>query len=307
MLLRLVGRSHALVENFRPGVMARLGLGYARLSAINPALVMCSITGYGQDGPYAGRPGHDMNFLAGAGYWAVPSQVDDVVARPRVRLSDYCGAMYAALALAVAMMTAKESGRGEHLDLSLQDAMSAWTAPGIDALRHTGADVEALDHVMPDNDVFRTADGRYLVLGILEDKFWLALADVLSPLCPALAAERYRTRRGRLANKRELSACLKALIVSRTLAQWAALLDPETIPWTPVPEPREWFGDAHVRARGMVRRHPDGGLDLRFPVRFSGRWAPSSGMAPALDQHRAGILDWLAGGAMPGKVEPPCS
>ncbi|MEK7944358.1 CoA transferase [Pigmentiphaga sp. YJ18] len=307
LLLALASRSHALVENFRPGVMERLGLGYARLSAANPALVMCSISGYGQDGPYAARPGHDMNFLAGAGYWAVPSQIDDVVARPRVRLSDYCGSMYAALALVVAMMTARESGRGEHLDLSLQDAMTAWTAPGIDALRHTGTDVEGLDHVMPDNDVFRTADGRHLVLGILEDKFWLALSDVLAPLCPGLDAAEYRTRRGRLANKRELSSRLKALIASRTLAQWAALLDPELIPWTPVPQPHEWLDDAHVRARGMVQRHPDGGLDLRFPVRFSGHWAPASGTAPALDQHRAGILAWLAGGAMPGKKESSCS
>jgi crotonobetainyl-CoA:carnitine CoA-transferase CaiB-like acyl-CoA transferase len=153
--------------------MDRLGLGYRALCAENPRIVMCSISGFGQTGPYAADPGHDLNYLALAGFWAVPAQVEDRVARPRVRVSDYAAAAYASLSLAVAIMSARQSGQGQHLDVSIHDAILAWTAGSAwTAHRAAQAGTDA-PGVMPDNDIFETADGRHMVLGIMENKFWL--------------------------------------------------------------------------------------------------------------------------------------
>lgn len=298
VLLGLARRSQALIEGFRPGVMERLGVGYGHLRAVNPALVLCSISGFGQTGPYAQRAGHDLNYLALAGYWAVPSQVEDHAGRPNVRLSDYCGSMYAALSLVVAMMTARLSGQGQHLDVSLHDAMTAWTIPGVDTMvRKTGKDIEKMGHVMPDNDLFATADGRFIALGILEEKFWDTLRDTLAPDCPALCATDYATRPGRLRHKRELNRLLKALFATKTLAQWAECFGTRDIPWSPVLEYDELLDDPHVVARGVSHAPADGGSRVvKFPVKFSEGLVPHGGNAPDLDGHRVQVLRWLETG-----------
>ncbi|MGQ3113998.1 MAG: CaiB/BaiF CoA transferase family protein [Hydrogenophaga sp.] len=298
VLKGLARRSQALIEGFRPGVMDRLGVGYEALREVNPALVLCSISGFGQTGPYAQRAGHDLNYLALAGYWAVPSQVDDHTGRPNVRLSDYCGSMYAALSLVVAMMTARLSGQGQHLDVSLHDAMTAWTIPGIDSMvRKTGKDIEKMGHVMPDNDLFATADGRFIALGILEEKFWDNLRDALAPDCPALGATDFASRPDRLRHKRRLNGLLKALFATKTLGQWAEQFGTRDIPWSPVLAYDELLDDPHVVARGVSHASDDGGSRVvDFPVKFSGGIAPHSGPAPVLDGHRDQVLRWLATG-----------
>ncbi len=292
-LLRLARASDVLVEGFRPGVMARLGLDFAALARANPRLVVCSITGFGQDGPYAQRPGHDINYLALSGYWAVPSQVQDLAARPRLRLSDYCAAMHATLAILAAVDDARATGSGQHLDVSIHDAMTAWMAPGVDAVRRHGGPGDGLGHVMPDNDIFRTADGRHIALGILEEKFWTNLVQALGDEFPVLHDARYVDRPGRLAAKRDLNRRLRDIFASRTRAQWEQKLAGHEIPWAPVLEYDEVFEDEHVRARGVIQPHARGHLE-RFPVRFSKPLPATSGRVSGLDEDRLDVLDWLA-------------
>ncbi|KVE30105.1 acyl-CoA transferase [Burkholderia singularis] len=270
-LMKLVRDADALVEGFRPGVMAKLGLDYAALAQENPRIVMCSISGFGQTGPYANRPGHDLNYLAQAGYWSAPAQIEDKVARPRVRLADYAAASHAALALAVAVMSARQNGRGQHLDVSIHDTTMAWVAPAAWAARKRGADAPPPSSlVMPDNDLFETADGRHLALGILENKFWIVLRDTLGGEFPALTDVRFETRIGRLRHKNEVRAALKAVFATRTLAEWIGALASVDLPISPVLDADELFDDPHVRARGMVRKLDDGdAIALRFPVKFS--------------------------------------
>ncbi|GAB2895494.1 CoA transferase [Paralcaligenes sp. KSB-10] len=294
-LLRLVRHSHALIEGFRPGVMDRLGLSYSELRGANPALVMCSISGFGQTGPYAQRPAHDLNFLALAGYWAVPSQVDDLIGRPHVRLSDYCASMYAALAMVVALMTARQEGCGQYLDVSIHDAMMAWTAPGIDILRRaTSDDIDGMAHIMPDNDLFATSDGRYVALGILEEKFWVNLRERLRAEFPEIGSQVYDTRAERMRRKRELHTLLKGIFVSKTLAQWKQVFHGSDIPWAPVLDREEVFADPHVLDRGLLSAAPDGGgMMAGFPVRFSSGLPERSMSVPELDGSRRAIMDWL--------------
>ncbi|RXV69092.1 CoA transferase [Burkholderia stabilis] len=284
--LELVRGADAVVEGFRPGVMARLGIGYDTLALINPRIVMCSISGYGQDGPNAARPGHDLNFLAEAGYWAIPAQVDDVVGRPRVRLADYAAAMHAALALSVAVTSARANGRGQYLDVSIHDATLAWTTPAAWASRAHRAAAADAPWVMPDNDLFETADGRHLALGILEDKFWMTLGDALGDAFPALRDLRFARRAGRQRHKREVSELLKSVFASRTLDDWMRALRGFDLPVSPLLDPDELFADPHVRARG-VAREIDGALAVRFPVKFSLGLPDGDDHVPGLGEHDA--------------------
>lgn len=280
--LDMVATADAVVEGFRPGVMARLGLDYPALAAVNPRLVMCSISGFGQTGPYADRPAHDLNYLALAGYWAAPAQLDDAVARPRVRLADFAAASHAALALAVAICSARLSGVGQHLDVSIHDAILSWTAHGAWAAR-APRDADAPPAAMPDNDLFLTADGRHVALGILENHFWLALRDALGDDYPALHDARFEHRAGRQRAARDVQAVLAAMFRSRTLSQWIAVFDGLDIPFAPCLSAEELFADAHVKAREVVIEVGDeGGIATRFPVRFSLGLPPPSPLVPAL-------------------------
>lgn len=302
ILLQLVERCDVLVEGFRPGVLAKLGLDYARLARANPRLVMCSISGFGQTGPYAQRPGHDVNYMALAGYWAVPSQVHDVMGRPRLRLSDYCAAMHAALAILAAVQDARASGVGQHLDVSIHDTLTAWMAPALHAMNGPGgADIEQLPHVMPDNDVFETADGRHFALGILEESFWQNLCEALDDICPDLMAARYQTRAGRLEDKRALNDRLRALFATRSLAHWEAVFEGRDIPWAPVLRHDEVFNDPHVRHRAVTAL-TDTGRVVDFPVKFSKPLPALAQGVPKLDEHRQDILARLR---LPAHPTPP--
>ncbi|MCA7082065.1 CoA transferase [Cupriavidus sp. DB3] len=286
--LELVRDADAVVEGFRPGVMQRLGLDHAELAKVNPAIVLCSISGFGQTGPYADHAGHDLNYLALAGYWAAPVQVRDKVARPRVRVSDYAASSYAALALTVAILSARQHGRGQHLDVSIHDAVLSWTAHGAwAAQQHADAPLRS-PTVMPENDLFETPDGRHLALGILENKFWLNLRDALGGKFPSLMDPRFAERAGRQRHKVEVNALLAQIFVSRTLAQWLDTLAGVDLPISPVLNAEELLRDPHVQARGTVRQVSDPDQDrvaVRFPVRFSLGLPDGDDHVAALGEH----------------------
>lgn len=268
--LDLVRNADAVVEGFRPGVMARLGLGYEALAAVNPAIVLCSVSGFGQTGPYASHAGHDLNYLALAGYWATPVQVHDKVSRPRVRVSDYAASGYAALSLAVAIISAHQNGQGQHLDVSIHDAILSWTAHGVWAARGHEASPQASPTVMPENDLFETRDGLHLAMGILENKFWVNLCEALGDEFPALRDPRFATRAGRYGHKVEVNDLMAAVFRTRDLAEWEAFFGPLDIPFSPLLGATALFEDPHVQAREVVRSVPaEGGIAVNFPVKFS--------------------------------------
>ncbi|CAQ71351.1 putative transferase; similar to caiB/baiF CoA-transferase family; Alpha-methylacyl-CoA racemase [Cupriavidus taiwanensis LMG 19424] len=266
--LDLVRDADAVVEGFRPGVMARMGLGFDALAAVNPAIVLCSVSSFGQTGPYASHAGHDLNYLALAGYWATPVQVHDAVSRPRVRVSDYAASGYAALSLAVAIMSARANGQGQHLDVSIHDAVLSWTAHGAWTARTHEASPQASPTVMPENDLFETRDGRHLAMGILENKFWDNLCAALGDAFPALRDPRFATRAGRSGHKVAVNDLMAAVFRTRDLAEWVDFFAPFDIPFSPVLGAGELFDDPHVRAREVVRR-VEGGIAVDFPVKFS--------------------------------------
>jgi crotonobetainyl-CoA:carnitine CoA-transferase CaiB-like acyl-CoA transferase len=292
-LLRLAHDADVLVEGFRPGVMARLGLGYDVLAAINPRIVYCSVTGYGQTGPDRERPGHDLNYCADAG---VADQLGtaDGPALSNVPIADLMGgALGAAMGILAALFDAARTGRGRHVDIAMADGALAHAVMPLAALATHGrtkrAGHDTLTGALACYATYRTADGRWLALGALERKFWDALCDALErpdlkPLHRSGAADVEARLRGELAR----------LFATLPLAAWEARLRHAGGCASPVRTLEEALADPHFRERGMVVEsvHPAYGhvTQVATPVKMSGFEFALRRHAPRPGEHTAEVL-----------------
>jgi crotonobetainyl-CoA:carnitine CoA-transferase CaiB-like acyl-CoA transferase len=292
ILSRLVKKSDALIEGFRPGAMDRLGLSYDALSKNNKKLVYCSLSGFGQEGPYKTRPGHDLKFFSLAGYYSSPSQLNNIKSRPNVRMADFAAGQSAAFAMAMAMIQAKASDQGSHIDTSIFDAVATWSLPMI--LSVPDADTrETIDfpHVMADSDLFETSDGRFISIGMLEDKFWANFIKTLDDDELELKSEQFLTRRGRDKTKHELHNLLCNCFKKKTLSQWVEKLTPIETAWAPVYEGRELLDDQHLLSRELVDKAIGEHEGVtRFPASFSGERNQIKSGAPKLGNETESIL-----------------
>ena len=219
---RLVRDADFVLEGFRPGVAKRLGIDFATLSRVNGKLIHCSISGYGQTGPWRERPGHDVNYVAAAGGLAFPGQWLKPPIRSSLAIADMAGGSFAAIALLAALAERNRTGRGAQLDLSLFEAAFFWSA-----MRHSlSHDADPRAHLFPVNDVFETKDGKRLTLGILEDHFWNNFVS----LAPELQREEFSTDAKRRANGDRLSAMLEKVILTRTAGEWLRLCEENDVP-----------------------------------------------------------------------------
>lgn len=285
--LAMVADADIVVEGFRPGTLDRLGLSIRDLMDAQPRLVVGSISGFGLTGPYRDHPGHDIGFLALAGYFAVPSQLDHQLVRPQVRLADLVAGQSAALALTMAWMQAQRTAQGCHVDASIFDATMGWTAPMMLCSPVDQSPTE-LAHVMADSALYRTADGRHLCIATLEDKFWTNFVEAVRELAPALGDARWHTRHGRDQHKLALADALTQAIAAQPLSVWLDKLQGVDTAVEPVYTGREALDDPHARARGFFsERSADGKPELFFPVLFDGCKHPPLGAVPALGQRPA--------------------
>jgi crotonobetainyl-CoA:carnitine CoA-transferase CaiB-like acyl-CoA transferase len=220
--LRLVERADVVVESFRPGVMDKLGLGYAPLAARNDKLIVCSISGYGQTGPYAHRAGHDLDYIGLAGVLAMGGPAGGAPAMPGVQIADLAGgALWGATAILGALVGRARTGRGAHLDISMTEGALALLAAelgnaecGVWPTRGTAS----LNGGLACYGVYRTKDDRYLAVGALEPKFWLALNQAIGR--PPQVAELI----GSPAEQARVQGELAAIFATRTAAEWHQVL-----------------------------------------------------------------------------------
>lgn len=295
LLLRLVATADVVVEGFRPGVMDKLGIGYEVLAAANPKVVLCSISGYGQNGPYAQRAGHDINYIGYAGVLDQIGAAGGAPAIPNLQIGDLLGGTLSALfGLLAAVIDARASGQGRHVDVAMTDAALAHAifplaevlAQG--AVRPRGEDL--LTGGVPCYGVYETADGRHMAVGALEEKFWQLLCDTLGrpDLKPAHLATGAAAERAR--------AELAEIFASRPLAEWTALFDDVDCCVTPVLRLEESLDNPHLAARGMVIE-VDGVRQFAPPLRMTdfspGPFTP----APAAGEHSEQLLAELGLGA----------
>jgi crotonobetainyl-CoA:carnitine CoA-transferase CaiB-like acyl-CoA transferase len=275
-----------VVENYRPGVADRLGVGFEALRDANSAIVMCSISGFGQDGPLAGATGHDANFQAYAG--AMTTRAGAAPQPSALLVGDQGSGLAAAFAILAAVLCARRTGEGEHIDVSMADLLASWVAPmgAVDVRRQPSTGVGAGGGA-PAMGTFRTADDRWVVLGVFtEDHFWdeLCLALGLEDAVGLTVAERSAVS----ANLRDRLATV--------LSGWerdslVAALSERSVPVAPVLTREEMLEHPHFRERELLRIGPDGLLSLAHPIRYALHPALAPGQPPALDEHRSQVLE----------------
>ncbi|MGP9820009.1 CaiB/BaiF CoA transferase family protein [Salinarimonas sp. NSM] len=244
----LAREADVLVEQMRPGVMERLGLGHAALRALNPRLIVCAITGYGQEGPRAREAGHDINYQALGGLLSLAPGAPDHPATPAALVADIAGgAMPAVIDILLALRLRDLTGEGAVLDVAMTDAMAtfAWLARAQMAAtgRAPGPHGGLLTGASPRYGLYATADGGYLALGALEDKFWARACEGLG-----LAPELRDDARDPAATK----AAVAAIVRARDGAHWRATLEPLDCCATMVRTLEEAACDPHFVARGLL-------------------------------------------------------
>lgn len=254
------------LEGFRPGVAERLGVGPIMLRELNPRLIYCSLSGFGQDGPLRDSPGHDLNYIAASGaltlggHWAGPPR------RSGVPVADLAGASFALVAIVSALHERARTGRGVYLDVALADAALAFTAA-----RH-GLEGSAVSraHLYPTNDVFESDDGASIALGIIEPHFWRGFVAATADLAPDLGRAEWATETGRIADGDALHARIGAVLRSCSAAEWEQRLRQHDVPHQRVLSPAEASRTPQVQARELVMER-GGERHLPFPVRADGR------------------------------------
>jgi crotonobetainyl-CoA:carnitine CoA-transferase CaiB-like acyl-CoA transferase len=271
---KLVAGAQIVLEGFRPGVAKRLNIDFDALKKINPRLIYCSISGYGQTGPWRERPGHDVNYVAAAGGLAFPGQWLKPPTRSSLPIADMGGGTFAA----IAVLAALHEGKGAYLDLSLFEAAFFWAA-----MRHgLDAEVDPRAHIFPVNDAFETADGKRLTLGILEEHFWNNFAG----LVPELNEERFSSDALRRKNGDALSELLSNVIKTRPAADWLRLLEENDVPADLCVTP----GEASQHIQLQERKAVEEGY-AKFPVWANGRrGARIRAGTPRLGEHTREIL-----------------
>jgi formyl-CoA transferase/CoA:oxalate CoA-transferase len=286
VFLRLAEQADVVVESFRPGTADRLGIGPTQVRSRNPAVIYCSISGYGQDGPYRDWFGHDVNYLGVAGAPYLDAPVDGLPAVPGVLIGDLSSGMYAALAIVAAVRRRDLCGEGDYLDVAMADGLVAWMAPMLATAAAGGPPLKLGE--FGSYGYFEAKDGKLLALGAYENRQWIRLCAVAER--PDLEADaRFATPEGRREHATHLRGELAAVFTTRERDDWVSALTAAGVAASPVNQPNEVLADPQVVHRGAVRRSP-GGLEAPMPVRFSGFAPAESRPAPRLGEHTEELL-----------------
>jgi crotonobetainyl-CoA:carnitine CoA-transferase CaiB-like acyl-CoA transferase len=296
LLLSLVDRADVLVEGNRPGVMDRLGLGWRVIHARNPALVMCSITGYGQDGPLASHAGHDINYMATSGALGQNGAKNSPPVPLAVQVADIGGGgLQPAVAILGALVGVQRGDEGRWLDVSMTDGAVSWQAlvlAQVAAGEPVGRGDQRLTGRYACYRVYECKDGGYYSVGALEPKFWSALCDVVGR--PDLVELHLATgEEGERAHR-----AMEEVFRSRTRAEWEHRFEGLEVCCEPVLDMSEVTSHPQVTARDLILETP-GGVEVRPAVRMRADWRRLD--APGLGEHTAEVLAEL--GVEPTRLE----
>jgi crotonobetainyl-CoA:carnitine CoA-transferase CaiB-like acyl-CoA transferase len=293
VVLRLVQTYDIVLEGFRPGVMDRLGAGYAALSAANPSVIYCALTGYGQTGPYRDRAGHDLNYVALSGSASLSGRSVSGPPPLGVQLADVGGgALFAVAGILAAVVQRAATGIGQFVDVAMLDGLVAWNALAAGQYLATGVDRQPEDHWLNGGslyDYYRTRDGRYLAIAGIEPKFWAGF-------CAAIARPDLIDRGLDLdpAAVRALKAELTAIVAERTLAEWLEVCAPLDACVEPVLRMAEVLRHPQVEARGLLVDVPcaDGVAQRQIgsPLKFSAAEPTYRHPGAALGAHTDEVL-----------------
>jgi len=288
IFLKLASTADCVLEQFRPGVVDRLGINYATVAEVNPRIVYCSLTGFGQDGPHRERSGHDLNYLALSGVLGLTTDDRGKPVIPGVQVADLAGGMIAGFAILAALLAREKTGRGQYVDVSMFDVMLSMLP--IPAAHHfAGKTIPVggkyvLSGAYPFYNVYQTSDGKFMTLGALEPKFW-------ANFCKKIERDELIARQFDAGENREnLFEEVRNVFKSRTQSEWIELMRGADCCCEPVLSMAEAFEHAQTRAREMIRQGPSITEQLGFSYKLSDTPPRETSRAPALGEHTAELL-----------------
>ena len=302
--LALVRHADVLVESFRPGVAGRLGIGYEIVSDLNPRLVYASISGFGQTGPWADRPGFDLITQAMSGVMSVTGSAETEPVKCGVPVSDLAAGLYAANGIQAALLAREKTGRGQRVETSLFEAalgLSVWEATEYWATGEAPRPMGSSHRLSAPYQAFRASDG-FLTIAALTPAHWERLCNVLDR--PELVTDtRYATNADRLANIEPLGEEIERALAGDTVDGWVARLLAEGIPSGPILDYGQVFAEPHTAARQMIEMvaHPVEGdvRTLGIPVKLEDTPGAVRRAPPLLGEHTASVLQALAANRSP--------
>ena len=290
---KLAKKCDVIIECMRPGVVDRLGIGYKAVKKINPKIVYCSVSGYGQDGPYRDWPAHDSSYQGIAGILNFTPRDDEGVPQlPGILIADLSAGMFAAISILSALLARDKLGFGQYIDVSMTEGLVSWLSvplgnyftTGIPPRRGSGE---------PAMGVFTAKDGKFLTLSIAhEDYFW-------QNLCHSIGKDEFADmpREQRWQRRDELVAVIKKALLTKTRDEWVKILTKANVPCAPVLSLEEVVADSHFGHRGVFpeveNTKGDKVKQVAYPAKFSETQPQIRSLPPALGEHNQEILDWL--------------
>ena len=300
ILRRLLEGADVLLENFRPGTLERLGFGYAAVRSLNPRLVYCSISGFGESGPEAGRPGYDLIVQGESGIMDITGFPDGPPVKVGNSIADLAAGTMAAHGIVLALFARERTGQGQKVEIAMLEVMAALLTYHGQAYFATGKSPRRRGNQHPSivpYEVFQAADG-YLTVGVANNSLWSRFCQAIGR--PDLTADpRFDTEARRVENRDALVPLLAAVFATAPVARWLARLGEAGVPAGKIKEIGEVLESEHLRARGAVvsLTHPTAG-PMRMvgpPIRLSGTPAEAAAPAPLLGEHTEEILGKLCG------------
>jgi formyl-CoA transferase/CoA:oxalate CoA-transferase len=301
ILYKLARKCDVFLENFKPGVTQRLGVDYETISKVNPRIIYCSITGFGQTGPYREYPAYDIVIQGMGGLMDITGELDRPPVRIGVAITDIGAGMYAAIAILSALIVREKTGKGQWIDVSLLDSTVSWLTYMAANYFATGIAPKRMGSAHPNivpYQCFKARDGKYLTVAVGNDRIW-------KNFCVALGLEdlienpKFATNPKRVENKVELISLLEKAFLNKTRDEWIAILLKKGVPCGPIYAMDEVFCDPQVQHRKMLVEieHPKVGKikQIGIPMKFSETPGEIRTPPPLLGQHTKEILKNLLG------------
>ncbi len=289
VFFQLAEKADVILEGFRPGVVKRLGIDYDTVRAVNPRIIYCSITGYGQTGPLAARPGHDINYLAESGVLSLIGEKNGPPVIPGIQIADTTGGLNAAVGILIALFRRGITGFGEYIDISMTDAVTALLPYAAGRFFTSGTPPEKgddlLSHRFACYNIYETKDGKHLAVGALEHRFWRVLCDTLG--VPEYIHSQYDET-----HRREIIQRFREIFGGKPLLEWTKLLAAAEVCAGPVKTVDEALTGPLARMREMVLS-PEGASLLGVPIRFLNAPGRVRTPPPTFGEHTRSVLTEL--------------
>jgi formyl-CoA transferase len=296
IIRKLAAKSDVVIENYKVGTLEKMGLGYKEIKKVNPGIIYCSISGFGQNGPYKDKPGYDFMIQGMSGLMSITGEPDGDPMKVGVAIVDITAGLFACNAIQAALRHREKTGEGQYLDISLLDSVIGWLANVGSNHLISGQSPKRFGNGHPNivpYEPFKTADGSYIALAVGNDGQWQKLCKLAGK--PELSSDsRFETNPQRVKNREALRPLVMEIMLTRSGNDWLEALDREKIPCGPINTLEKVFSDPHVLAREMVSEvsHPTAGSIkmVASPMKMSATPCEITRHPPLLGEHTHEVI-----------------